>query len=238
MAKKPGARQYKPLAQTVKLSGVVPGTKEYKNLYRRVRRMQNRGYIFNEQVPVGSTTNLYEVSVYVDPITGVFIKGTVRLHQERKAAARKGWETRRQSALREAADEAERVALLINANELDSILDNIRMKIEQWTPKEEWKVGKGTFEKVKNRDKDKLKSLLDLAILTEGVEAVARRLEEHATMVNLLAEQILYGGSGGKKDSDYMQGELAEFAEILTGGSLNLDGKKALEQQIESFMPA
>lgn len=239
------AKKWKPLANTVKLTGVTPGTKEYKNLYRRVRGMQKRGYIFSEKVPVSPATNLYEVSAYVDQTSGILIKGTVRLQQERAKAARKGWESRRRNALRESTDEAERVALLSNAHDLDNILANIKHKIDNWEGKVEWtigddKKGKGeTFTQVKKRDKDHLKSLLDNAIATEGVEAVARRLEANADEANILAEQILYGGSGSSQDSHaYMQGELAQFAQLLKGRELTLDEKMELEQQIESFMPA
>lgn len=229
------------LSSKVKLVGVAPGTKEYKNLARRVRGMEKRGYIFSKNIPVSANTNLYEVSAYVDPISGQFIKGTVRHQQEKSISSRKGWETRRKNALQE---EPQLVKTL--PTDLGKILAEIQRKIQDWEPYTEWvnprtkdeNYKTSAFTKLKERDKDKLKAMLNLAIATEGKQAVAARLEANAEEANVLATQILYGGSGDRTDFNYMQGELAAFSQIILGRHLSTAEQIELEQQIESFMPA
>lgn len=229
------------LSSKVKLVGVAPGTKEYKNLARRVRGMEKRGYIFSKNIPVSANTNLYEVSAYIDPISGQFIKGTVRHQQEKSISSRKGWETRRKNALQE---EPQLVKAL--PTDLGKILAEIQRKIDEWQPLTEW-VNPNTkgetyensaFTKLKTRDKNKLKAMLEMAIAQEGAQTVAARLEANAEMANMLATQILYGGSGDRTDFNYMQGELAGFAQIILGRNLSTHESIDLEQQIESFMPA
>ena len=80
--------------------------------------------------------------------------------------------------------------------------------------------------------------MLEMAIAQEGAQTVAERLEANAEMANMLATQILYGGSGDRTDFNYMQGELAGFAQIILGRNLSTYESIDLEQQIESFMPA
>lgn len=236
--------KFKKLSEKVKLIGIAPGTKEYRNLARKVNRMQKRGYIFSPTIEVGPATNLYSVSVYVDPQTGALIKGTTRFQQEKSNWARQSWETRRRNAK---LSEQEMVHI---APELDKVLTEIWRKINSWEAKDVWKRDKNktpkggtrkyeTFDEVKERDKNKLKAYLNYAIATEGKEAVAARMEANAEMVNYYAEMILYGSSGDSKDGgDYMQGALAEFAELITGRQLTDGERQDLEYQIESFFPA
>lgn len=229
--------KFQRLSEKVKLVGIASGSKEYKSLARKVNRLQKRGYIFSPNTPVSSATNLYDVSVYVNPITGQLIKGTARLAQERSDWARKGWETRRRKA--KVSDEE----MIHIAPELGNILAEIQRKIDTWQEHDEWKrdEGKGyeTFVDVKKRDKNKLQSYLNYAIATEGKEAVAARMEANAEQINYLAEMILYGSSGDSKDSgDYMQGELAAFGQLLMGRRLSESERQDLEYQIESFFPA
>lgn len=206
---------------------------------QRIKRLQNRGYMFPEgyKPQLGATlADIYAAAYYIDHSTPTphVITGTERLAQERSIAARKGAETKKARSLQGL------------PSDVGKILAEIRRKIADWQPLEEWvshnkkgmKPEDSAFAKIKKRDKNKLQAMLDMAIAQEGAQAVAARLEANAEMANTLATQILYGGSGDKQDFNYMQGELAGFARILLGRSLSTQESVELEQQIESFMPA
>ena len=210
---------------------------EVSKQHRRVTSLEKRGYRFPEgytPAPGASLADIYAAAYYIDQSTSTprVITGTERLAQERSLAAQKGVETKQTRSKKGL------------PTDLGKILAEIRRKIDEWQPLEEWVRHKGdkpedsAFTKVKKRDKNKLQAMLDMAIAQEGAQAVAARLEANAEMANMLATQILYGGSGDKADFNYMQGELAGFARILLGRSLSTHESVELEQQIESFMPA
>lgn len=216
---------------------------EAAKLRRQVKALQKRGYMFPKGYTPTPGANLYEVAYYIDQstLTPHAITGVERRAQERSIAARKAAETRRRRAL---ITEPETTQGL--PTDLGKVLTEIQRKIDEWQPLTEW-VNPNTkgetyensaFTKVKTRDKNKLKAMLDMAISQEGEQAVAARLEANAEMANTLATQILYGGSGDRTDFNYMQGELAGFAQILLGRNLSTHESIDLEQQIESFMPA
>lgn len=216
---------------------------EAAKLRRQIKALQKRGYMFPKGYTPTPGANLYEAAFYIDQSTPVphTITGTERRAQERSIAARKAAETRRRRAL---ITEPETTQGL--PTDLGKVLTEIQRKIDEWQPLTEW-VNPNTkgetyensaFTKVKTRDKNKLKAMLDMAISQEGAQTVAARLEANAEMANTLATQILYGGSGDRTDFNYMQGELAGFAQILLGRNLSTHESIDLEQQIESFMPA
>lgn len=216
---------------------------EAAKLRRQIKALQKRGYMFPKGYTPTPGENLYEAAYYIDQSTPTphAITGVERRAQERSIAARKAAETRRRRAL---ITEPETTQGL--PTDLGKVLTEIQRKIDEWQPLTEW-VNPNTkgetyensaFTKVKTRDKNKLKAMLDMAISQEGAQAVAARLEANAEMANTLATQILYGGSGDRTDFNYMQGELAGFAQILLGRNLSTHESIDLEQQIESFMPA
>lgn len=216
---------------------------EAAKLRRQVKALQKRGYMFPKGYTPTPGANLYEAAYYIDQSTPTphAITGVERRAQERSIAARKAAETRRRRAL---ITESETTQGL--PTDLGKVLTEIQRKIDEWQPLTEW-VNPNTkgetyensaFTKVKTRDKNKLKAMLDMAISQEGAQAVAARLEANAEMANTLATQILYGGSGDRADFNYMQGELAGFAQLLLGRNLSTHESIDLEQQIESFMPA
>nr|DAN08670.1 MAG TPA: hypothetical protein [Caudoviricetes sp.] len=216
---------------------------EAAKLRRQIKALQKRGYMFPKGYTPTPGANLYEVAFYIDQSTPTphAITGMERRAQERSIAARKAAETRRRRAL---ITDPETTQCL--PTDLGKVLTEIQRKIDEWQPLTEWvnpntkgeSYENSAFTKVKTRDKNKLKAMLDMAIAQEGAHNVAARLEEHAEMANMLATQILYGGSGDKADFNYMQGELAGFAQILLGRNLSTHESIDLEQQIESFMPA
>lgn len=216
---------------------------EAAKLRRQIKALQKRGYMFPKGYTPTPGANLYEAAYYIDQSTPTphAITGVERRAQERSIAARKAAETRRRRAL---ITEPETTQGL--PTDLGKVLTEIQRKIDEWQPLTEW-VNPNTkgetyensaFTKVKARDKNKLKAMLDMAISQEGAQAVAARLEANAEMANTLVTQILYGGSGDRADFNYMQGELAGFAQILLGRNLSTHESIDLEQQIESFMPA
>lgn len=216
---------------------------EAAKLRRQIKALQKRGYMFPKGYTPKPGANLYEVAFYIDQssTTPHAITGVERRAQERSIAARKAAETRRRRAL---ITEPETTRNL--PTDLGKVLTEIQRKIDEWQPLTEW-VNPNTkgetyensaFTKLKTRDKNKLKAMLEMAIAQEGAQNVAARLEANAEMANMLATQILYGGSGDRTDFNYMQGELAGFAQIILGRNLSTHESIDLEQQIESFMPA
>lgn len=216
---------------------------EAAKLRRQIKALQKRGYMFPKGYAPKPGANLYEAAFYIDQSTPTphAITGVERRAQERSIAARKAAETRRRRAL---ITEPETTQGL--PTDLGKVLTEIQRKIDEWQPLTEW-VNPNTkgetyensaFTKLKTRDKNKLKAMLDMAIAQEGAQTVASRLEANAEMANMLATQILYGGSGDLTDFNYMQGELAGFAQIILGRNLSTHESIDLEQQIESFMPA
>lgn len=216
---------------------------EAEKLRRQIKALQKRGYMFPKGYIPKPGANLYEAAFYIDQSTPTphAITGVERRAQERSIAARKAAETRRSRAL---ITEPETTQGL--PTDLGKVLTEIQRKIDEWQPLTEW-VNPNTkgetyensaFTKLKTRDKNKLKEMLEMAIAQEGVQNVAVRLEANAEMANMLATQILYGGSGDRTDFNYMQGELAGFAQIILGRNLSTHESIDLEQQIESFMPA
>ena len=216
---------------------------EAAKLRRQIKALQKRGYMFPKGYTPTPGANLYEAAFYIDQSTPLprAITGIERRAQERSIAARKAAETRRRRAL---ITEPETTQGL--PTDLGKVLAEIRRKIKDWEPHTEWvnprtkdeEYKTSAFTKLKERDKDKLKAMLELAIATEGEQAVAARLEAKAEDANVLATQILYGGSGDRTDFNYMQGELAAFSQIILGRRLSLAEQIELEQQFESFMPA
>lgn len=216
---------------------------EAAKLRRQIKALQKRGYMFPKGYTPTPGANLYEAAFYIDQSTPTphAITGMERRAQERSIAARKAAETRRRRTL---ITEPETTQGL--PTDLGKVLTEIQRKIDEWQPLTEW-VNPNTkgetyensaFTKLKTRDKNKLKAMLDMAIAQEGPQTVAARLEANAEMANMLATQILYGGSGDRTDFNYMQGELAGFAQIILGRNLSTHESIDLEQQIESFMPA
>lgn len=216
---------------------------EDEKLRRQIKALQKRGYMFPKGYAPKPGANLYEAAFYIDQSSATphAITGVERRAQERSIAARKAAETRRMRAL---ITEPETTQGL--PTDLGKVITEIQRKIDEWQPLTEW-VNPNTkgetyensaFTKLKTRDKNKLKAMLEMAIAQEGAQTVAARLEANAEMANMLATQILYGGSGDRTDFNYMQGELAGFAQIILGRNLSTHESIDLEQQIESFMPA
>lgn len=212
---------------------MAKGRTRLQKITRQVKGLQKRGYRvpdaagLNQYLPKDYTIkDIYALSSYVSPLTGKTITGLERLHQERSASAKRAAQTR--------ITRARLLAQGINpATEEDKTLEHIEQMISQWQRKSEWvRTTKGgkvrDFSDLKEKDKDRLSSALSGAIAKYGRANVARRAAQNAEIINILVDQILYGGSGDKKDSSaeqstntYMQFEITTVLEILKGGRLD-----------------
>lgn len=225
------------------------GPTRLQKITRQVKGLQRRGYrvpdaaALNQYLPTNYTIkDIYALSSYLEPITGKTITGLERLHQERALAGRLAAQTR----LTRAALKGQGIE---PATEEDKTLEHIEQMLNSWQRKDEWKrTIKGgkqrDFGDLKEKDKDKLATFLPAAIAMYGREAVAQRAARNAEKINELVNQILYGGSGDKKDSSvenstntYMQAELNAVLEILKGGKLNQQEAEYFSDLAEAQFP-
>lgn len=213
-------------------------SKQKSRINKIVKRAKSRGYIFTggdvlQYLPTDAAqlkevkpAQIYSLAVFVEEATGNVISGTARRAQERSAASRKGWRSRRATA----------EDYMFLPNEIDDVISNamdllnrMQHEIEHWSSSEqvlrkenEWKGGKRSgknFYDVKEQDKNALSRLLESAINRVGKETVARNLQARAAEAQGYLEAILYGGSGAQRDGgNYAQAELTSFLSIcLTG---------------------
>lgn len=228
---------------------MAKGRTRLQKITRQVKGLQRRGYrvpdaaALNQYLPTNYTIkDIYALSSYLDPISGKTITGLERLHQERSLAAKLAAQTHKRRAELEAQG-------IEPATEEDKTLEHIEQMLNSWQRKNEWK---GTikggkqrdFGDLKEKDKDKLATFLSAAIAMYGREAVARRAARNADKINELVNQILYGGSGDKKDSSvenstntYMQAELNAVLEILKDGKLNQEEAEYFSDLAEAQLP-
>lgn len=113
----------------------------------------------------------------------------------------------------------------------NTVLANIRAEIERWTPQPNWTP---YFAKLKENDKNIVARALDGAIAQDGEKAVAWRLEQFASEVKPLVEEILYG-SGGKEGRTQINFDLVRFSSIITGRVLTVDESIDLTELAETM---
>lgn len=171
---------------------------ELRNARRRIKRLQERGYIINEYVPSGTSLQqlkkeysleaLYERARYVTE-SGRVLTGTEARKYLRSRSARRGWETRRgrTEAPPVTPDETEFVpyeeTIFRNMYEIIGLA-------EAWTPNPDWTP---EVVDIKRQQKDALLDLLEsFEITTEAKLQAAERIQENATEVNEIATRIMY----------------------------------------------
>lgn len=111
------------------------------------------------------------------------------------------------------------------------VLDNITELIRTWSPQSNWTP---YFSSVKNKDKNILSNILEGAISQEGEQAVARRLNNHATEIMDIVNRILYE-SGGKTGRDQTQLDLQRFSQIIMGRRLTVEESKNMTEIAETM---
>lgn len=206
--------------------------KERKRIQQFIRRAKKRGYTFPDNVipetPKRITQKqlskirginpqvLYSQAEYHNPITGETISGLEGRAFERKRSARKAQETKALKRLQK--QQLPRQTYLI--------LQNIRDLINQFTPSTLWS---NYWTQKKEADKNKLQSLLDNAIVQEGENVVAERLQNYAGDIERIINSILYGS-----DEEQTQFDMVEFATIIKGRSLTQHESSELTDLMES----
>lgn len=206
-----------------KKNKLTPNQDKYKELQRRLKRklrdVKKRGFTpnralreewLNPEVPKGIRKNqldafkkaiddIYKYLRYYDPLKEVYISGEERKKQERREAAWKGWEKRRENILR-AKDEIDRFWYdfdeqfppqpLGNApKEEELILAQIESMINNWRPDPDWSP---YYTQLKTEDKNLLSSVYNGAIDSLGRTQVARNANAHAEEVLRIVNEILY----------------------------------------------
>ena len=218
--------------------------KEWTKQAQRIRdfqkRAEARGYFFpaspvpNRPSTVTETdieklkrltpNELYKKAQYYDPDIGKYITGDVARRKERQKSGKRGYVTRQINELKkpklveeEHSDYA--YGHYSPPNEALTVLENIREEIRSWSPRNTWSKN---YVYEKERDKDRLESLLDDSISMFGLERVALNLQQHAEQVSDIVQDILYGSGDDKVNL-----RLVEFASILRGGPLSRQESEA-----------
>lgn len=235
-------------------------------LKRRVKSFQERGYIFSKdpippkpkKVTKASVRRLekitpdilYKKAEFVVYETGEIISGVEGRKLERQEAQRKAQQTKKRKAdLKKFRQELENLkdekgSFLREEpklqsqypSDVDVILNNFREMIESWTPRSHWTP---TFTDIKEKDKNILKNILDGVIREEGELNVAIRLQENASEIQSLFDEILYGS--GSKEYHFQSGrkqvqfDLQRIATLLRGRSMTHEESirymQAMEEQ-------
>lgn len=235
-------------------------------LKRRVKSFQKRGYIFGKdpippkpkKITKASVTRLekitpdvlYKKAEFVVYETAEIISGVEGRKLERQEAQRKAKETKKRKAdLKKFRQELENLkdekgSFLSEPpkpkteypSDVDVILNNFREMIEEWAPQTYWTP---VFTDIKEKDKNILKNILEGAIREEGELNMAMRLQENATEIQSLFEEILYGSGStehhlqtGRKQ---VQFDLQRVATLLRGRSMTNEESirymQAMEEQ-------
>lgn len=168
---------------------------ELRNARRRIKRLQERGYILNESVPSGlslqklkkeySLEALYERARYVTE-SGIVLTGTEARKALRSRSARRGWETRRGRAEQQPQVTEEYAGFETLVFES---LDSLIATIESWSPEPLWTA---SVIAEKENQKDKLLDLLTNFNSEEERLRVAEAINDNAMEINEIAHRIMY----------------------------------------------
>ena len=191
--------------------------KEIARIKRFIREAEKRGYVFSDNaipsLPKKATAatvrkykaivpkTLYKKAAYYDQ--GKKVKGSTRRAQERSEAAKKSAHTRK-------------------INRAMKILKEVRRIISEWSANPAWS---DHLASLKEQDKNQLETILNGAIASEGEEAVAQRMQEHADEIIELTYAIIYGDSPKNKSGGGRSGvlsNLAAFSAIVRGRPLTV----------------
>lgn len=201
-------------------------TKELRRIKAFIRQASKRGYTFDDSIippkPKKVTKasvkklkqitpkTMYQKAEFLNPQTGAIITGSEGRKFERKLAAHKAQLTK---AIKATTKKQRAKTDLPKQGEIT--LHNIRATINAWTPGTTWS---DYWTGVKENDKNKLVTLLDSAVESEGFNTVARRLQSNADDIERIVNSILYGS-----DEEQVQFDLVHFATIILGRSLSVE---------------
>lgn len=226
--------------------------KEVRRIKSLIREAGKRGFIFDNNIipdkpyPITQADidnlksingqTIYENATYTDPLTGDVMSGVDGRQLERSRAAKKGAKNREQKPeTTSPRDDFYRgrddMGTGTPPTQTFETLENLREYIRQWTPSSGCT---DFFKQAKEHDKNTLERILEGAVAQQGEEAVAKRLEENATEVNNLVQEILYG-SGGKSGRNEINFGLVRFSAIVMGRALTIEESQELTDIAENL---
>ena len=117
---------------------------------------------------------------------------------------------------------------------VDKVLNQVESEIDRWSPPAYW--SDWLKQHKENTVINPMKNMLNGAIASEGRRAVAMRLENQASSVIDIVNQLLYGSGGkGHHVEDDDRTNLVAFAVIIKGRSLTPDESIEATDYMDSF---
>lgn len=112
--------------------------------------------------------------------------------------------------------------------------DSVKSDLTTWTPSSQWS---SDLQRLKQNDVNLLVRLLDSAIEQDGIDAVAKRLQEHSEEIAAIMQKVMYESGGDYRTTGVhgMQIELTKFAAILKGAPLDASESLYLTDLQESM---
>lgn len=145
--------------------------------------------------------------------------------QKRSEASRKAAETRRKNKQEEIKDESDVIMDTIN-----EIIDTLM----SYTPASNLSP---KLQEIKINDASTISNILDGAIERDGLETVARRCEENASVILDLLNDLLFA-SGTKSNEIGREGfqmKMNEIARIINGSAITIDESSKLTDENEAL---
>lgn len=233
-------------------------TKQQRRIKNFIKRASERGFEFVpdiipqrpkritkasvERLRKLTPQKMYEKAKYHTP-EGDIISGVAGRKRERQEAYKKGQQTKKQkeqlkkarerfykhSEQKPAPDKSD------NLGQTRSTLQAVREEIAEWEPQPNWNEW---FSNIKENDKNILSRMLEGAIVQDGEEVVAERVEKQAQRFREATDKILYGSSQGKTAAE-ARAEinmcLGDVAEIITGMKMTSEEAKEIAEQAENW---
>ena len=112
--------------------------------------------------------------------------------------------------------------------------DSVKSDLSTWTPSSQWS---SDLQRLKQNDVNLLVRLLDSAVEQDGIDAVAKRLQEHSEEIAAIMQKVMYESGGDYRTTGVhgMQIELSKFATILKGAPLDASESLYLTDLQESM---
>ena len=112
--------------------------------------------------------------------------------------------------------------------------DSVKSDLSTWTPSSQWS---NDLQRLIQNDVNLLVRLLDSAVEQDGIDAVAKRLQEHSEEIAAIMQKVMYESGGDYRTTGVhgMQIELSKFATILKGAPLDASESLYLTDLQESM---
>lgn len=112
--------------------------------------------------------------------------------------------------------------------------DSIASDLSTWSPSSQWS---SDLQRLKQNDVNLLVRLLNSAVEQDGIDAVAKRLQEHSEEIAAIMQKVMYESGGDYRTTGVhgMQIEITKFATILKGAPLDASESLYLTDLQESM---